>query len=442
MEQEVIHIERLSYGPAAIGHLSSGKTVFVDGAVPGDRVRIAITADHGTYSEACVQEIIEPSSERSVSACGHADECGGCSWQQVAYEAQLRAKRENVLDALVRTAHFEQERAEKLVPACLPSKHEYNYRNKLELAASYSSDQGFLLGLKKRQSDQLIPLLTCPLAHKAIADAPKALRGALRYALGNQDVGLYRVGLRHSARTKSLEVALWTQPGAFPRARVAQTIQSALKTTSVVRVIADPGKQRKIKQVEVLGGKGYWEEELAGCTYKTSAPSFFQVNTGQADKMIEMLLAGLDLDHSATVADLYAGGGTFSMPLAQRFGTVYAVEAASSSVKDLRRNADENSVNITIIGGDSARELETLAPLDAVVVDPPRMGLAMGMAKTIAHVAPEKVAYISCDPQTWARDVVQLEKEGYRLISAQPIDMFPQTYHTEVVSIFEKRSTS
>ena len=140
------------------------------------------------------------------------------------------------------------------------------------------------------------------------------------------------------------------------------------------------------------------------------------------------------------IADLYSGGGTFSIPLAAAGADVIAVESAGSSVRDLRRNADANGVDIEIIGGDAARELPELGELDALVVDPPRAGLADGVVESIAAARPERVAYVSCNPATWARDVARFEGNGYELLYAQPVDLFPQTYHVEVVSIFVQKS--
>ena len=249
--------------------------------------------------------------------------------------------------------------------------------------------------------------------------------------------------MRGSVRTKDVEIALWTVPGAFPRAAVAKTLGSALKAASVVRVLADPGKARKVKKVEVLSGKGFWEEDLGGYRFRTSAPSFFQVNTAQAEKLVGAVIEGLKEGSSdglsgMLVADLYAGGGTFSIPLAREGADVLAVESAGSSVRDLRRNAEANHAEVEVIGGDAARELPELGGLDALVVDPPRAGLADGVVDSIAQAAPRRVSYVSCNPATWARDVARFEQAGYRLVRATPVDMFPQTPHIEVASIFQR----
>ena len=252
------------------------------------------------------------------------------------------------------------------------------------------------------------------------------------------DLGLFRVGVRGSLRTRDVEIALWTTPGPFPRAAAAKTLASALKNTSVVRVVADPGRARKVKKVEAISGKGCWEEEVAESRLLLSAPSFAQVNTAQAEKLVELVLAGLEVEAGDYVADLYAGAGTFTLPLARAGAEVVAVESAGSSVRDLRRNAERAGADIDIIGGDAARELPELGELDAFVVDPPRAGLAEGVVASIAAASPRRVAYVSCDASTWARDAARFEQEGYRLIRATPVDLFPQTYHVEVVSIFER----
>lgn len=443
---ETITIERMGYGAEAVGHLPDGKTVFVEGGAPGDVASVEVVEDKPTFARARIAKLEQPGACRVMPKWAEPAASGAAPWQHIAYDAQLEAKRANVVAALARTGGFG-DAATELVAPCLPSKRQWGYRNKLELGAQWDAKGTFNLGFHQEGSPDVMQALSCPLAHDAIAKAPKALRGALRFAQGSADLGIFRVGVRHSLRTGDLEVALWTSPGSFPRGHIAKTVKSAVKATSIVRVMADPGKARKIKGVETLDGKGCWEEQLGDARYLASAPSFFQVNTAQAEKLVACVIEGLGgrmgedgpegLD-DLLIADLYAGGGTFSVPLAQAGAEVLAVEAAGSSVRDLRRNADMNRVDVEVIGGDAARELPELGGLDALVVDPPRAGLADGVVESIAAAAPERVAYVSCNPATWARDVARFESQGYRLTSVQPVDMFPQTYHVEVVSVFER----
>ena len=192
--------------------------------------------------------------------------------------------------------------------------------------------------------------------------------------------------------------------------------------------------------MEVLTGKGFWTETVCDDTFKVSAPSFFQVNTAQAEKLVALAMEGLELDDESVAADLYCGVGTFTLPMARACDLVFAVESYGSSVRDLRRLSEETGLhNIEVIGGDAARELPELGELDALVVDPPRAGLAEEIIGSIAAAGPRRLAYISCNPSTWARDAKRLEGAGYELIKATPVDLFPQTYHTEVVSIFQRK---
>ena len=446
--EEIVKIERMGYGAEAVGHLASGKAVFVAGGAPGDVLALEVVEEKPSFARARIVRVEEAAACRVAPTWAEPSAVGVAPWQHLAYEAQLAAKTDNVVAALTRTGGFARERAQELVRPCLGSKREWGYRNKVEMGAAFDEAGRFQLGFHEEGSPEVVASDTCPVAYKQIAKAPKALRGALRFAQGADDLGIFRVGVRHSVRTHATEVALWTRPSGFPRAHVANVLKGSFKATSIVRVMADPGKARKIKGVEVLDGKGFWEEQLCGFSFRVAAPSFFQVNTAQAEKLIACVVEGLGgrmgeegpegLDE-LYIADLYSGGGTFSIPLAAAGADVVAVEAAASSVRDLRRNADANGVDVDIIGGDAARELPDLGELDALVVDPPRAGLADGVVESVAAARPARVAYVSCNPATWARDVARFEAAGYELAQAQPVDLFPQTYHVEVASIFNRK---
>ena len=433
-----ITITGMAYGPNAVGRADDGKVVFVAGAAPGDVVEAKITRETKGFREAVVDQIVEASPLRVQPACPYSGICGGCPWMHLGYEAQLEAKRANVVSQLTRIGGISRERAEEQVSPCVGSKRQLGYRNKLELAAGHDARGLFMLGFHEHGGQLAAAPKSCLLGAKGIEKAPGSLRGALSYLQGKDDLGIFRVGVRRSVRTRETEIALWTAPSGFPRKMAADTLASALKCTSIVRVMADPGKARKVKKVEVLYGRGNWGETLLDNEYRISAPSFFQVNTAQAEKMIELVIEGLEIDEGSIVADLYCGAGTFTLPLAERADFVYAVESAASSVRDLRRNMEGIEGEIEVIGGDSARELPTLGDLDALVVDPPRAGLGKGVPESIAASRAKRVAYVSCDPATWARDIARFAQVGYELVRATPVDLFPQTYHIETVSILRK----
>jgi len=175
---------------------------------------------------------------------------------------------------------------------------------------------------------------------------------------------------------------------------------------------------------------------VGGFDYTVSAPSFFQVNTKGAEHLVELVMTALQPDGSDRALDLYAGAGTFTLPLAQHAGEVCAVESAGPAVRDLRRNLENNQLWAEVVGGDAAREIAELGHFDVIVVDPPRSGLAPEVLASLAASRPRDLAYVSCDPATLARDARALIASGYEIVSATPVDLFPQSYHVETVAHF------
>lgn len=431
-----LDIERLAYGGDAIGRMPDGRTAFVRGACPGDKVAVRVIEERDRFVRTEVADVITPSTSRVAPQCPYFGVCGGCTWQHISYAAQTEAKRGFVVDALERIGRINN--AEDLVAATIPSPREYGYRNKVELVLD-PTDERVRLGYHQLASDKIVPVELCPLLPKRLLKAPKALAGALRYIAGSGSLDLVRVGIRAAVNTRDVEIALWTAPGAFPRSAVAKTLSSALSASSIVRVLTKgPAKERRVSGVEVLSGKGFWRERLAGNAMSISAPSFFQVNTPGAEALVGLVMEALQADGTDRVLDLYSGAGTFTLPLAASAGEVVAVEAAGSAVRDLRRNLEENQLWAEVVGGDAAREIGQLGHFDSVVVDPPRAGLGAEVISGLATLKPRTIAYVSCDPATLARDAARLTESGYALSAATPVDLFPQTYHVETVARFER----
>lgn len=440
MKTEEIQIESLAYGGDGIGHISDGRVAFVAGAFPGDVVFAEYVDTKDRFVRPRVCELKEGSTARVESACSEAGRCGGCPWAHFSYDEQVRWKRQFVVDALTRIAHLDDSRVEALVGQCVASKHQWNYRNKVEFEIGQDVAGRLTCGMHARAGG-FIPLSACKLCSKNYESIPKALTGALRFASGQQDLGVERVGLRVSARTNDVELALWTNTGRFPRARVAQIMSDAVPTkgAGVTRVLLKGSiKERKVAGTESLRGHGYWAESVAGRTMMLSAPSFFQVNTPGAETLIDLVMDGLQPDGLDYVLDLYSGAGTFTLPLAERAHRVAAVESASSSVRDLRRNLERNDLVAQVIGGDAAREVSTLGSPDKLVVDPPRSGLGRKAVDGLLAIGARQIAYVSCNPTTLARDLVQLMGGGYTPDRVTPVDLFPQTYHVETVVLLSR----
>jgi 23S rRNA (uracil1939-C5)-methyltransferase len=427
-------IETLAHGGDSVARLDDGRAAFISGGCPGDVVLAELTEEHDRYVRGRVTEVVDPSPHRVVPPCPYFGVCGGCQWQHVSYDLQLTSKRTLVVDALERIGGL----SDVEVGECVPSTREYGYRNKIELLAEKDERDRLLLGFAAANSHTLVPVDACLLLPSRHAKLPKALSGSLRYASGSSDLGISRVAVRVSERTRDLEVALWTSPGAFPRKAVGATLKEATRATSIVRVLyRGETKRRAIAGVEVLSGKGFWREKLGEYEYAISAPSFFQVNTATAEKLVDLALAAVEPDGSDRVLDLYSGAGTFTLPLSELAEDVVAVEAEGSSVKDLRRNLESSGSWAEVAPGEASRALPELGAFDAAIVDPPRAGLHESVTAALVAAGPTRIAYVSCDPATLARDAKRLAASGYRLTSVTPVDLFPQTWHVESVARFE-----
>lgn len=435
-----LKIERLAYGTDAIAHTDEGKTVFVQGGVPGDTVEAALVQDGPSFSKARVTRVLEPSADRVQSPCPFASACGGCPWASVSYQAQLSAKRDNVVDALTRIGHFDPEHARQLVAPCVQPGEPWGYRNKIELAFERRGQRA-VVGMHDAGGTGVVKVDRCLLLEARYQKLAKAVSGALSYLANSHGLAIDRVGIRASRRTRDVEVALWTEPGPFPRAQAAKVLGDATSATSVVRVLTKgPKKARRVVGVERLSGAGSWTELIAGERMTVSAPSFFQVNTKGAEKLVDLVLAGLQPGESDVAMDLYSGAGTFTLPLARRTSWVDAVESYGPAVRDLRRNLERAGLdNADPVGGDADREFPD-SDADVIVVDPPRAGLAQDVVRKLSDQPARAIAYVSCDPATLARDLARFEQEGtFAVESVTPVDLFPQTFHVENVTILRRR---
>lgn len=446
-DRAVVTVERMAYGNDGVGRLPSGRVVFVPGSVPGDTLSITLTEVADRFARGTIEKIEEPSPHRVAPRCPYGSVCGGCPWQQMSYDQQLVWKRRAVVDALTRNAKLPADAVEALVEPCRGSQRQWNYRNKVEFEVTTVVKGGqprLTLGLHAAGSNKVVPIEECLLLPKRLTKAPKQLTGALRYAAGDDPTGLdiKRVGIRVSLATGSREVALWTSPAAFPRHQVAKVVTDALRPTSVVRVlIKEKVKARKVVRVETLAGSGSWTERIGDEEMTLSAPSFFQVNTAQAEQLVSLVRENLNPGGEDLVLDLYSGAGTFTLPLARRAGEVLAIESYGSSTRDLERNLIDSGLEAEVICDDVARVLPDVGEdANLAVVDPPRAGLSAQALKAVADLPVRRLVYVSCDPATLGRDLKVLAgPDGpFRLARVTPVDLFPQTYHVETVCLLAR----
>lgn len=435
-----LSVERMSYGPDAIAHTPEGKTVFVRGGIPGDVALVSIDSDGSSFSRGHVAEVVDASANRVASPCPYASLCGGCPWAQMAYPAQTAAKRASVVDALTRIGRFPAEESERLVAECVSPSAPWGYRNKVELAFSRHAGRP-VVGMHAPEGAGIVKVNSCLLLDKAHAGAVKSVAGAVSYLAGSCDLEFERIGIRASTRTHELEVSLWDAPGGFPRARAAKIISDSTKATSIVRVMEKgPAKARRIAGVETLSGRGSWGEVVGSERMRVSAPSFFQVNTLGAEKLVELVMDAMRPSEEDEATDLYCGAGTFTLPLARRAGFVSAVESYGPAVRDLRRNLESAGLdNVDAVGGDATREFPDV-DADLIVVDPPRAGLAEDVVRRLSDQPARSIAYVSCDPATLARDLARFVDEGsFQPTRITPVDLFPQTFHVETVTLMSRK---
>lgn len=431
---ESLHIDSLAHGGAAVGRTQDGRVVFVHGGCPGDTLDVEVVADKGRFLEAEVVRIVEPSADRRNAPCPYFGACGGCQWQHVSYAVQTAAKRQEVADALTRIGRF----SDVEVAPPVSGKSPYGYRNRIEMRVGTGLDRRLSIGFTHARSDEIVPIEACLLLPERARRLPKALSGALRYLSGRTPLDIDRVALRVGAHTRDLDVDLWGAPGPFPRNAVAKTLAAAMKPSVVTHVLVKDARERADAKVEVLSGKGWWHEKLSGIGYRVSAPSFFQVNTELAEVMQAMVIDALQPSGADRVLDLYAGVGTFTLPLAGVAGEVVAIEGNGSAVRDLRANLEDADVWADVLPGDAARALDDAGDFDLAVVDPPRCGMDPGALAALVRTGARRICYVSCDPATLARDARALAESGYDLRSATPVDLFPQSWHVETIAVLDR----
>ncbi|MCY4582071.1 MAG: Maf family nucleotide pyrophosphatase [Chloroflexi bacterium] len=369
----------------ALAETEYGKPVFVFGGIPGETVTAEVVATRRGYVAARVVDVADPSPNRVAPACRYFGECTGCQWQHVAYERQLEMKREALADAFQRVGGLDVEPLPTLA-----SPDPLGYRNHARFTVSR---QGGRLGYVHKERRRHVEVAECLLMAPWINHALASLQG-------------------HVAETTQLSLRYGVHTGDY---------------------LLQPTFQNM--DVPLASGQKHYHEAMLGHRFRVSSPSFFQVNTRQAEQMAELVMDQLRLDGSQTVVDAYAGVATFAVLMADRARRVVAVEESAAAVADARVNV-EGIPNVELRQARTEDVLLDLAAggIDAVLLDPPRTGCMPGTLDALLDVPPERVVYVSCDPETLARDLAVLTAGPFRIEQVRPVDMFPQTYHVEAVA--------
>jgi 23S rRNA (uracil1939-C5)-methyltransferase len=399
----------MAHGGEALGR-HEGKVIFVPYALPGEEVVVEIVEDKGRYARSRLLEVVRPSPDRVEPRCPHFGTCGGCQWQHVAYEAQLRFKEEVLREQLERIGGI----SKPPVKPSLGAQDPWSYRNNVQFHLNEEGRLGFLAF----RSWEVVPIEVCYISHPLIEEVFRALDLAFPQ--------LKRLSIRVGTRTGQKLLILEMEEDLIPALEVDEPL-------SCVEFLSDG-------TLLTLVGDNHILEEVGGRRFRISAASFFQVNTEQLEQLIEVVRRYLAPQGHETLLDAYCGVGTFGLSLAGEVGQVIGIEESDSALADARFNAQEGE-NVEFIGGRAEDILPELVKVDVAILDPPRQGCAREAITPLVRLAPAKIVYISCDPATLARDIKRLEEGGYHLVEAQPVDIFPQTYHIEAVALLE-RSTS
>jgi 23S rRNA (uracil1939-C5)-methyltransferase len=447
-DQELeLTIDRLAFGGNGVARLN-GFVVFVRRGLPGDTVRARVTKVQRRHAEALVTEVLHPSPLRVAAPCKHYPACGGCRFQDLAYEAQVEAKHAQVGDALRRIGGF----AEPPLEEILPAEEIFHYRNKLEYSFTQLED-GPTLGLHKAgRWDEVLQIDYCWLT----TDVGNAIRNAVReWARGDKLVAydqaehtgyLRHLVVREGRNTGQVLVQLVTSPGEkFDTGGFVDTLRQFPEVRSVHWSINDtPAEVATNLPTQLLWGEDAIEEQLCGLRFRVRPNAFLQTNTLMAEKLYETAREFAALTGNETVYDLYCGIGTIGLLLAHGALTVWGIDVSEESIACALENAELNGIgNAAYFAGNVGQALEELheraGDPDVVVVDPPRAGLAGKALKRLGEIGAPRIVYVSCNPTTLAGDVKRLHTEyGYELKRVKPVDMFPHTPHVEAVSLLER----
>ncbi|MFQ5603657.1 MAG: 23S rRNA (uracil(1939)-C(5))-methyltransferase RlmD [bacterium] len=463
--QLALDIETLAFGGRGVVRVD-GLVIFVEDALPGQTVQARITRKRKGFAEAKCLRVEKKSPEEVAPKCAHFGECGGCRFQNLDYQAQLKYKQQQVVESL---EHIGGIKNPPVQPA-LASPEPYYYRNKMEFSfgtqrwvtqneidrEELTKPKNFALGLHVRgRFDKILDLDECylqsPRTIEILSFVRKFVLNMRMPVYSTRDhAGFWRyLVMRESKNTHDCMVNLVTADVADYFDDVKKLAEQLVATfpeiTTVVHNINRKKAQVAFGDEEiVLFGPGYIQEKIHDRVFQISANSFFQTNTRGAEWLFDKALEFADLKMKETVYDLYSGAGTISLCAAESVKKVLGFELVESAVKDAELNCQLNGVaNCTFVSGDLKETLNFDEIIQSekpatVFIDPPRAGMHADVLKAVLRLQPEKIVYISCNPTTFARDARAFCESDYQLRQVQPMDMFPMTTHIELVSLLER----
>lgn len=450
----------LTHEGEGVGRVN-GFTLFVRGALQGERVRAEVISVGKSFGRARLTELLTPSSDRVAAPCPIYEACGGCQLQHLDYQAQLRWKRQLVVDNLLRIGKLpvagegegdNGDRAPIVVHDTIGMSDPWRYRNKAQVPIGMM-EGGLVGGFYEQGTHNIVEMDACLIQQEANDETVRAVKDAAR-SLGisayNRATGrglLRHVVVRHAETTGQRMVVLVTSGRDIPHSDeliglIRESVPGVASICQNINTSATPvvfGEETR-----TLWGEDVIYDEIGDIRFAISPRSFFQVNPEQTKRLYSAAVDYAGLIGEETVVDAYCGIGTISLFLARHARRVYGVEIVPEAIEDARRNAllnDINNVEFAVGGAEVVMpkwQAEGITP-DVIVVDPPRKGCDPALISTMLELRPPRIVYVSCNPSTLARDLRLLEDGGYRTVEVQPVDMFPHTGHVECCVLLIKK---
>ena len=452
-----LQIEDMSDEGLGIGH-ADGMALFVKDTVIGDTVRAKIVKVKKNYAFARVEEVLEPSADRTDPLCPVARACGGCQIQEMDYAAQLRMKEQKVRGNLIRIGGFhpDEDLDEETFLPIVGMEEPWKYRNKAQFPIGTGRDGKPVAGFYAGRTHSIIDNHRCVIGideNEYVLEAVMEWMRSCHVSAYDESAGsgvIRHVMTRAGFATGQLMVVIVAAADRLPAEDLlVEALQRAADrgryTLASVVLNCNRGRTNVIlgNCGRVLYGSDSIEDRIGDLTYKISSRSFYQVNPAQTRVLYETALKYAGLTGKETVWDLYCGTGTISLFLARKAGRVIGVEVIPEAIENAKENAARNHIdNCRFIVGKAEDVVDSLEPADVIVVDPPRKGLDRVVVDTILRSAPSRIVYVSCDSATLARDLRLLDAGGYRLMKVQPVDMFPHTVHVETCVLLVRESIS
>ena len=416
-----LEIEKLVYGGDGLGHCD-GQTVFVPFVLPEEIVQVTPLERKKKFVRARIEQVVQPSPERAAAPCPHFGICGGCNYQHIPYEAQLRFKAEILRETLRRIGRMEWTGEILLHPS--PA---FGYRNRAQWKARPAGDR-VSLGYMQAGTSSLVRVDACPILSPRLEETLAALR--VLGKAGELPATLREIeAFADSADERVLLNVSLTEFGAGP-ATLAEKLRSAVPHAESI-LLHESSRDRF-----ELFGPGFINYVVADTSYRVGHLSFFQVNRHLLEPMVRAVTAN---ETGRLALDLFAGVGLFTVPLTRCFESVVAVESNAAAARDLEVNLEASGAAARVVHTAVEEFLKDFAEKpDLVVLDPPRAGVPPEALAALAALRPERITYLSCDPATLARDLRALVGTAYRIAEIHFFDVFPQTYHIESLVRLER----